>query len=182
MATKNSNIAANANVVSKSSTDNAATQQVKTQRVLETRDQWVVIFNHTVSLVVSLAKGEPMPDDPRKGFAFGSTKDQPHSRAYAQSLIGGFISGKAGKVLAQTEGLKDKADREKIAIAILLGCKLAKDGQEGARRILGKAEPKQAKAFATAVLSGLTEQPAEVAPKEQKKPKRTAKKSAKPTK
>lgn len=177
MATKNSNIAANANVVSKSSTDNTAKQSVKTQRVLETRDQWTVIFNHTVSLVVALAKGESMPDDPRKGFAFGKTTEQPHSRAYAQSLIGGFVSGKAGKVLAQTEGLADKAQREKIAIAILLGSKLAKDGQEGARRILGKAEPKQAKAFATAVLSGLTATTTDpVAPKEQKtKAKKQAK-------
>lgn len=174
MATSNNNIATSANVVSKSSTANAA---VKTQRVLETRQQWAVIFNHTVSLVVAHIKGEALPSDPRKGFAFGTTKDAPHCRGYAQSLIGGFVSRKAGKVFAQTEGLKEQSDREKIALAILMATKLGTSDESKARSILGKAEPKQAKAFAEAVLNAVqaSKPTAEVAPKEQKtaaKPKR----------
>ena len=175
MATSINNTAANANVVSKSATANAATQPVKTQRVLETRDQWVVIFNHAVSLVVMLTKGEALPKDARKGFAFGTTKEAPHCRQYAQSLIGGFLTGKAGKVLAQHEVLASREKREEIACNLLLQTSIAKDGQAGAKRILSKAEPKQAKAFANAVLTALTA-PAvpEVAPKEQ-----TTKKTAK---
>ena len=179
MATSINNTAANANVVSKSATANAAMQPVKTQRVLETRDQWVVIFNHAVSLVVMLTKGEALPKDARKGFAFGTTKEAPHCRQYAQSLIGGFLTGKAGKVLAQHEVLASREKREEIACNLLLQTSLAKDGQAGAKRILSKAEPKQAKAFANAVLAGLEGQTAPVAQNEQKsqpKPKKKAKK------
>lgn len=175
MATSINNTAANANVVSKSATANAATQPVKTQRVLETRDQWVVIFNHAVSLVVMLTKGEALPKDARKGFAFGTTKEAPHCRQYAQSLIGGFLTGKAGKVLAQHEVLASREKREEIACNLLLQTSLAKDGQAGAKRILSKAEPKQAKAFANAVLKGLEEKPAPVAQNEQKTKKKAKK-------
>lgn len=150
MATSNAtNIASTAKAVE--STTNAT---VKTQRVLETRDQWAVIFNHTVSLVVALVKGEDMPDDPRKGFAFGKIAEQPHSRQYAQSLIGGFVSKKAGKVFAQTEGL-DEARRNEIAMTILLKTKLGGGDATKAKGILSKAEPKQARAFAEAVLNGV---------------------------
>lgn len=180
MKTSNNNIAASANVVSKSSTIATEQKPVKTQRVLETREQWVVIFNHTVSLVVAVAKGESLPDDPRKGFAFGKIAEQPHSRQYAQSLIGGFVSKKANKFFAQTVGLQTVEERTKIAIAILLKTKLGGADESKARSILGKAEPKQAKSFAEAVLNEVqTSKPtAEVAPKEQKKqPKKSAKKS-----
>lgn len=178
MATTTSTIANRANEVSKSSTAKAAKQADKTQRVLETRDQWAVIFNHTVSLVATLAKGEALPTEPRKGFAFGGPKEQPHSRGYAQSLLAGFTSKKAGKVFAQTEGLKEQADREKIALAILLKTKLGGDNETKARSILGKAEAKQARAFAEAVLNVVqaVSVPTEVAPTEQEaapKAKRT---------
>lgn len=181
MATSTNNTASNANVVSKSTTVNAASSQpVKTQRVLETRDQWLVIFNHAVSLVVMLVKGEKLPKDARKGFAFGTTKEAPHCRAYAQSLIGGFLTGKAGKVFAQHEVLANHENREQIACNLLINTSLAKDGPAGAKRILAKAKPKQAKAFATAVLSALaaTTVP-EVAPKEQKGKSKSKGKKAK---
>lgn len=193
MATNSTANNASANVVSKSATANAANEQpVKTRRVLETRDQWAVIFNHTVSLVVTLFEGKDLPSDPRKGFAFGTTSEAPHARGYAQSLLAGFASKKAGKVLAQTVGLTEQADRHKLAIAILLKTKLGGGDESKAKSILGKAEPKQARAFAEAVLAALNnavvEQPTkpEIAPTEQPtetaKPKRqrsTRKKSAK---
>ncbi len=193
MATNSTANNASANVVSKSATANAANEQpVKTRRVLETRDQWAVIFNHTVSLVVTLFEGKDLPSDPRKGFAFGTTSEAPHARGYAQSLLAGFASKKAGKVLAQTVGLTEQADRHKLAIAILLKTKLGGGDESKAKSILGKAEPKQARAFAEAVLAALNnvvvEQPTkpETAPTEQPtetaKPKRqrsTRKKSAK---
>lgn len=148
MTTSNNTSASNLNVVEKSVTANAA-NAVKTRRVLETRSQWEQIFRHMTSLVVALAKGDNLPDDPRKGFAFGKTGDQPHSREYAKALLCGFVSRKAGKVFAQTKGLADQDDRRKIAMAILTQTKLAKGD---ANAILNKVEPKQAKTFAIAVL------------------------------
>lgn len=179
-ATNNNTVNASANEVSKSTN---LVPLAKTQRVLETRDQWAVIYNHTVALVVAHIKGEALPSDPRKGFAFGSTKDAPHCRGYAQSLIGGFVSRKAGKVFAQTEGLKEQADREKIAIAILVATKLGTSDTGKAKAILSKAEPKQARSFAEAVLAALnevqkTDSAPEVAPKEQKPKKTTSRKRA----
>lgn len=180
MKTSNNNNATSANVVSKSSTITTEQKPVKTQRVLETREQWVVIFNHTVSLVAALAMGESLPEEPRKGFAFGKMAEQPHSRAYAQSLIGGFVSKKAGKVFAQTEGLQTVEERTKIALAILLKTKLGgadESKSNSASSILSKAKPKQAKTFAEAVLNKVQamKQPSEVAPMEQKsKPSKRA--------
>lgn len=132
----------------------AAKQQKSTRRINETRDLWENIFSHTVALVVAQVRGQHV-DDPRKGFGFGKVDVQPHSRAYAQSLLTGFTTSKAGKVLAAEDDLADKANRVKIATAILLATKLAKGGDEGAQRIMAKSEPKREKAFATAVLAAL---------------------------
>lgn len=126
-----------------------------TRRVVETRDMWEVIYNHLVTLVVAYTRGQK-PAEPRKGFGFGAIADQPHSRAYAQSLLVGFLTGKAGKALKGCDDLASRESREKIAIAILLDTKLAKDGNEGAKRIMAKSEPKREKAFAEAVLKELS--------------------------
>ena len=164
MATSINNTAANANVVSKSATANAATQPVKTQRVLETRDQWVVIFNHAVSLVVMLTKGEALPKDARKGFAFGPASNGSHTRNYAKSLIWGFATNKALKGLKSQDGKKDlkvldeltdKAKRVKIAIAILTDCSLVKGDSKAIEASLNKVEPKRERVFAESVLAGL---------------------------
>ena len=167
----NNSVNANATVGSKS-----ATATAKTQRVLETRDAWSVIFNHTVELVVKCAKGETLSEEDRKGFAFGKVADQPHSRGYAQSLLAGFVSRKANKFLG---GLMGEADclstiegRTKIALAILTATKLGGKTTESAKGILSKAEPKQAKTFSEAVKAALNvvqavEEPTEVAPTEQ---------------
>ncbi len=163
----------------------------KTHRVLETRDQWAVIFAHTVALVVASVKGETLPDDSRKGYAFGKISAEPHSRQYAQSLLAGFTSKKAGKVFAQHEVLADQAKREEIAIAILLKTQLAKassgaeDSKTAARRTLSRAEAKQGRTLAEAVLAALGEAKqakpkADATPKGvEAKPKKAAKKSAK---
>jgi len=160
---------ASANVVSKSRIANAivdsksATQaSAKTQRVLETRDSWSVIFNHTVALVTKCAKGETLSDDDRKGFAFGKVADQPHSRGYAQSLLAGFVSRKANKFLGEVDGLKTIEERTKIALAILTATKLGGNTTEKAKALLSKAEPKQAKTLSEAVKASLNEVQAEV--------------------
>lgn len=138
----------------KNNNASAAKQQVSNRRVVETRDLWERIFAHTVTLVVAQVRGQQVAD-PRKGYGFGAVATQPHSRAYAQSLLTGFTTCKAGRVLAGNDDLADKANRVKIATAILLATKLAKDGNEGAARIMAKSEPKREKAFAQAVLAEL---------------------------
>lgn len=131
--------------------NNAAT----TQRVVETRDMWEVIFNHSVSLVVAYTRGQQV-EDPRKGYAFASVAQQPHSRAYAKSLIWGFATSKAGKVLKDFDDLAKRESREKIAIAILTDTTLVKGDSKAIAASLSKVEPKREKAFATAVLTELS--------------------------
>ncbi len=200
MATSNNTTATSNNVVvnPQSATANVTpkggekqpSNSPKTHRVLETRDQWAAIFAHTVTLVVASVKGEALPDDPRKGYAFGKISAEPHSRQYAQSLLAGFTSKKAGKVFAQHEVLADQAKREEIAIAILLKTKLAKassdaeDSKTAARRTLSRAEAKQGRTLAEAVLAALgeakqAEPKADATPKGvEAKPKKSAKKAA----
>ena len=151
---------ASANKVGKSVNNNAAvssksaTAAVKTQRVLETRDMWSVIFNHTAALVAKSAKGFALSYEfDRKGFAFGTTKECPHCRAYAKALLVGFVSRKANKVLGETDGLSTIEERTKIAIAILTATKL-ETTPEKAKSFLAKTElAKQAKTFSEAVLN-----------------------------
>ena len=153
-------------------TANAAEQQVKT-RCIETRNQWEVIFAHSVALVVAHIRGQHV-DNPRSGFGFGKTDVQPHARGCAQSLLTGFTTSKAGKALAENDDLADKANRVKIATAILISTKLAKGNNKGvtdeqaALSCMAKSEPKREKAFAQAVLAELAkpvEQPKAEQPK-----------------
>lgn len=148
---------ANNEVVAQSANapEQAAAKQPLTRRVKETRDQWQVVFDHTVALVVASARKADLPDDPRKGYAFGALKDQPNIRAYAQGLLAGFASPKAGKVFAQHEVLASAETRHEIAIAILLATKLGSTDRAKAESILSKAEKKQAKTLAQAVLAAL---------------------------
>lgn len=167
----NKSVNNNASEASKSATANA-----KTQRVLESRDLWSVIFNHTVALVAKCAKGETLSEADRKGFGFGSAKDQPHSRGYAQSLLAGFVSRKANKflggIMGEADCLSTIEGRTKIALAILTATRLGGNTTEKAKAILSKAEPKQAKTFSEAVKAALNvvqavEESAEIAPTEQ---------------
>jgi len=170
MNTQTVNTTATANEVSKSVT------ATTTSRRLETRADWERIYAHTVALVAAQAQGVALPDKPREGFAFGKTDDAPHCRPYAQSLLAGFVSKKAAKCLKDTP-LADTEKRTEIAIAILIATKLGSSEATKAKQILAKAEPKQAKSFALAVLAAMQPKAAPQ-PKVEKspaKPKRTRK-------
>ena len=138
----------------------AAKQQVSnpetaTRRVVVTRDEYAVVYDHAVSLVVAYALGQS-PEKPREGFAFGPIANGNHTRNYAKSLIWGFATSKAGKALKGfSDDLDTKANREKIAIAILTDCSLVKGDSKAIAASLAKVEPKREKVFAEAVLTGL---------------------------
>ena len=141
------------NTESKNSVNNANT----TRRVVVTRDEYSVVFDHAVSLVVAYALGQS-PEKPREGFAFGPIANGNHTRNYAKSLIWGFATNKAGKSIKAQKGfeeLADKANREKIAIAILTDCTLVKGDSKAIAASLAKVEPKREKVFAESVLTGL---------------------------
>lgn len=134
---------------------NAAKQQVNNtsnspKRVVVTRNEYDVVYDHAVSLVVAYSRGQQV-EKPREGFAFGPIANGNHTRGYAKSLIWGFATSKAGKVLTDL----DKAEREKIAIAILTDCNLVKGDSKAIAASLAKVEPKRERVFAEAVLSGL---------------------------
>lgn len=145
---------------SKNVNTKAAKQQVENpqanslKRVVETRDMYEVIFNHSVSLVVAYTLGHK-GENPREGFAFGSVATQPHTRGYAKSLIWGFVTSKAGKVLKDLDEVAKAEDRKKIAIAILTDCNLVKGDSKAIEASLAKVEPKRERVFAESVLAGL---------------------------
>lgn len=148
---------ATANKVGNNSVNNSAiaakSATAKAQRVVETRDAWSVIFNHTAALVEKAMNGVAIVyETDRKGFGFLKVAEQPHSRAYAKALLAGFVSRKANKVLGDVKGLQTTEERTKIAIAILVGTKLEASAEK-AKSFLAKAEPKQAKTFSEAVLN-----------------------------
>ena len=152
---KTQNSARNTKGVSNENKNNVNNAANSPKRVVETRDMWVVIYDYAVSLVVAYSRGRKV-EDPRKGFAFGSTAQQPNSRGYAKSLIWGFATNKAGKVLKDLDEVAAKEAREKIAIAILTDCKLVKGDSEAIKAQLAKVEPKRERVFAEAVLAELT--------------------------
>ena len=119
-----------------------------------TRDEYAVVYDHAVALVVAYSRGQQV-EKPREGFAFGSIANGNHTRNYAKSLIWGFATSKAGKVLKDLEDVADKANREKIAIAILTDCSLVKGDSKAIAASLAKVEPKRERVFAEAVLTGL---------------------------
>ena len=99
------NVVANNEVVKSQSTTTTAT----TQRVVETREMWAVVFDHTAKLLAMAVKGEAFGKDENEGFAFGKTTDkngktqklaskmQPNIRPYSYSLLAGFASKKGYK-------------------------------------------------------------------------------------
>lgn len=138
------------NTESKNAVKNAST----TQRVAVTRNEYDVVFDHAVSLVVAYSRGQQV-EKPREGFAFGPIANGSHTRNYAKSLIWGFVTSKAGKVLMDLDDVAVKANREKIAIAILTDCNLVKGDSKAIAASLAKVEPKREKFFAESVLTGL---------------------------
>lgn len=152
MATTNTTPAIANEVSTAIATPNA--EAPKTQRVLESRSDWERIFAHTVALICTLAKGEALEDDCRNGYEFGKVALTPNSRPYAKSLLAGFASKKAGKVLADTP-LASEDTRKEIAIAILLHTKLGGKDINACTNTLAKADAKQAKSLAEAIKSAL---------------------------
>ena len=150
MKTQNSALnAKGVNTESKNAVKNANT----TQRVVVTRNEYDVVFDHAVSLVVAYSRGQQV-EKPREGFAFGPASNGSHTRNYAKSLIWGFATSKAGKVLKDLDDLSDKAKRVKIAIAILTDCSLVKGDSKAIEASLAKVEPKRERVFAFHPLFG----------------------------
>ena len=139
------------NTESKNAVNNAKT----TQRVVVTRTEYDVVYDHAIRLVVAYSLGQTC-EKPREGFAFGPIANGNHTRNYAKSLIWGFATSKAGKALKGfNDDLDVKANREKIAIAILTDCNLVKGDSKAIAASLAKVEPKRERVFAESVLAGL---------------------------
>jgi hypothetical protein len=158
------------------------------KRVVVTRDEYTVVYDHAVSLVVAYSCGHKV-EDPRKGFAFGPASNGSHTRNYAKSLIWGFATNKALKGLKAQDGKKDlkvldeltdKAKRVKIAIAILTDCSLVKGDSKAIEASLNKVEPKRERVFAESVLAGLMAEETKAATPKGSKAKGETKKSATP--
>lgn len=139
-----------------------------TRRVVETRQQWAVVFDHTAALLALTLKGDAMPESPNEGFAFRrvvtgggdaplsvaekttlAVADQPHIRPYMHSLLAGFASRKALKHTKGTalEG-RDLAEASRQVF-------LALHPKGDFDKTIGKAEPKQAKSLLEAVIAKL---------------------------
>lgn len=141
-----------ANTETKNTVNNNAANSPK--RVVVTRDEYAVVYDHAVGLVVAYASGRKV-EKPREGFAFGPVANGNHTRGYAKSLIWGFVTSKAGKVLKDLDEVAKAEDRKKIAIAILTDCNLVKGDSKAIEASLAKVEPKRERVFAESVLAGL---------------------------
>lgn len=166
------NTTANANnevVNSKSATSTTPKGDKAPIRVVETRDMWAVVFDHTATLLAKAVKGVALTSDDVDGFAFGkkvsrnqetdeleiaakrslAAKDQPNIRGYLYSLLAGFTSKKGIKHSKGTA--LETLNLEEIAKSVALGLwpKFNWDTN------VGKAEPKQAKSLIAAVIAKL---------------------------
>ncbi len=153
------NVVANNEVVTKSETANA--QKGATLRVVETREMWAVVFDHTATLLAMAVKGEAFGKDENEGFAFGKTTDkngktqklatklQPNIRPYSYSLLAGFASKKGYKHAKNTP--LGNLELEEFAKTVFLSLHPSGDFD----KLVGKAEPKQAKSLIQAVIAKL---------------------------
>lgn len=153
------NVVANNVVVTKSETTNA--QKGTTLRVVETRDMWAVVFDHTATLLAMAVKNEVFGKDEIEGFAFGkttdkdgktqklATKSQPNIRPYSYSLLAGFASRKGYKHAKGTA--LGETDLEEVAKTVFLSLHPKGDYD----KLVGKADPKQAKSLIEAVIAKL---------------------------
>ena len=161
MARKQSATATNNEVVNPqtASAQPKAEQSVKTPtlRVVETRDMWAVVFDHTATLLAKALNGEAVEQTDTAGFAFGKQdgktvavqRQQPNIRPYRDGLLAGFASRKALKH-AKGTALEGR-DLYQAVQAVILGLHPQADVQ----KLLGKAEPKQAKSLVEAVIAKL---------------------------
>lgn len=185
---KTQNSTRNTKGVSNENKNNVNNAANSPKRVVVTRDEYSVVYDHAVSLVVAYSCGHKV-EDPRKGFAFGPASNGSHTRNYAKSLIWGFATNKALKGLKAQDGKKDlkvldeltdKAKRVKIAMAILTDCSLVKGDSKAIEASLNKVEPKRERVFAESVLAGLMAEEAKATTPKGGKAKGETKKSATP--
>ena len=130
-------------------------------RVVETRDMWAVVFDHTASLLAQAVNGVAVTSDDTDGFAFGKREtaegktqrltksEQPNIRGYLYSLLAAFSSKKGIKHSKGTA--LETRNLEEIAKSVALGLWPKFDWDKN----VGKAEPKQAKSLIVAVIAKL---------------------------
>jgi len=147
------------NVVVNPQSETATTKPATTQRVVETRDMWLVVFNHTAKLLAMAVKGEAFGKDENEGFAFGKTTDkngkpqklatklQPNIRPYSYSLLAGFASKKGYKHAKGTA--LGNLELEEFTKTVFFSLHPSGDYD----KLVGKAEPKQAKSLIQAVIA-----------------------------
>ena len=159
--TNNTTASANNEVVNpKSATATTPKGGNTPTRVVETRDMWAVVFDHTATLLANALKGQLPTTDDQSALPFGktTTKDgktrrltkgeQPNIRPYFYSLLAGFASKKGIK---HSKGTALEAfNLEEVALSVCTGLypNFKPDN-------LSKAEPKQAKSLVAAVIAKL---------------------------
>lgn len=156
--TTNTTATANNEVVNPQSATPKA-EKATTLRVVETRDMWAVVFDHTATLLARVANGYAVEQSDAEDFAYGkvtpdakktlAARQQPHIRPYMYSLLAGFASRKGIKHAKGTalEG-KDLAD---LAERVFTGLHPKGDFEKK----VASAEPKQAKSIIEAVIAKL---------------------------
>lgn len=155
--TTNTTASANNEVVNPKSATSKA--QATTLRVVETRDMWAVVFDHTATLLARVANGEAVEQTDAEGFAYGkltldakktlSAKQQPNIRDYMYSLLAGFAS-RRGIKHAKGTALEGR-DLYDLTKQVYLGLHPKGDFEKK----VGSAEPKQAKSLIQAVIAKL---------------------------
>ncbi len=138
-----------------------AAKPATTRRVVETRDMWAVVFDHTATLLAMAVNGEAVTHDDVEGFAFGKREtvegktqrltksDQPNIHGYLYSLFAAFGSKKGVKHSKGTA--LESLNLEEVAKSVALGLWPKFDWDKN----VGKAEPKQAKSLIAAVIAKL---------------------------
>lgn len=131
------------------------------KRVVETRDMWGVVFDHTATLLAKAVNGVAVEPDDADGFAFGKREtadgktqrltksDQPNIRGYFYSLLAAFGSKKGIKHSKGTA--LETLNLEEIAQSVALGLWPKFNWDKN----VGGAEPKQAKSLIAAVIAKL---------------------------
>lgn len=130
-------------------------------RVVETRDMWAVVFDHTATLLAKAVNGIAVEPDDAQGFAFGERKtangktqrltksDQPNIRGYLYSLLAAFGSKKGIKHSKGTA--LETLNLEEVAQSVAFGLWPKFNWDKN----VGGAEPKQAKSLIAAVIAKL---------------------------
>lgn len=139
------------------------------KRVVETRDMWAVVFDHTAELLAKAVNGVAVTPDDTDGFAFGkkvsrneetkaievaakrslAAKEQPNIRGYLYSLLAAFGSKKGIKHSKGTA--LENLDLYEVAKSVAFGLWPSFKWD----KLVGEAEPKQAKSLIAAVIAKL---------------------------